>query len=301
MTDLNLTKLGEPFPPERVEWRAGSTNQDKSKALALAYIDSRAVMDRFDDAVGPENWQNDYRTGPDGGVLAGIGIRIGGEWVWKWDGAENSDFEGVKGGLSDSFKRAAVKWGIGRYLYDVPAIWVDCEQRGKTVVLKSKPKLPDWAMPKAAKPTPPTGTSGNGNGKVQQPTGKKETEPPATDELRQKPEELKLNLIRAAAGYKSPNVQPADLQPIAPTLEMILGGEAQRKELLHWLFGKNSLSKGKPEYVGDANVLALARWLKPSYDRDNHVFTCDPMAEREAKAAHVFALSINQGTLATAG
>lgn len=53
------------------------------------------------------------------------------EWVTKTDGAENSDIEPVKGGLSDSFKRAAVQWGIGRYLYSMGALWVDVEQRGK--------------------------------------------------------------------------------------------------------------------------------------------------------------------------
>jgi len=50
-------------------------------------------------------------------------------------GAENSDIEPVKGGLSDSFKRAAVQWGIGRYLYSLGAVWVDVEQRGKNVYI----------------------------------------------------------------------------------------------------------------------------------------------------------------------
>ena len=38
-------------------------------------------------------------------------------WVTKSDGAEDSTIEAVKGAYSDSFKRAAVKWGIARYLY----------------------------------------------------------------------------------------------------------------------------------------------------------------------------------------
>lgn len=163
MDKIDFKKLSEPFAPEDIEWRAGATNQAKTKALALAYITSRAVMNRLDEVCGPEDWQDDFRAGPDGGVLAGIGIRVNGEWIWKWDGAENSNIEAVKGGLSDAFKRAAVKWGIGRYLYSLDGVWVECEQRGNTVVLKGKPTLPNWALPgkpatqqkQAAKPAQP--------------------------------------------------------------------------------------------------------------------------------------------------
>ena len=53
---------------------------------------------------------------------------LSGGFITKWDGAEDSDIEPVKGGLSDSMKRAAVQWGIGRYLYSMGALWVDVEQ-----------------------------------------------------------------------------------------------------------------------------------------------------------------------------
>jgi hypothetical protein len=104
-------------------------------------------MDRLDDVGGPRNWRGEFATGPNGGTICGISILINGEWVQKWDGADNTDFEGIKGGLSDSFKRAGVKWGIGRYLYRLDTPWVACEQRGKSVVLKEKPVLPQWALP----------------------------------------------------------------------------------------------------------------------------------------------------------
>jgi hypothetical protein len=162
--DTTFTKLAEPFDPNDIEWRAGATNRDKSQALALAYITSRAVMNRLDNTVGPENWQDDFRAGPDGGVLAGIGIRFNDEWIWKWDGAENSNIEAVKGGLSDAFKRAAVKWGIGRYLYGLDGVWVTCEQRGNTTILTGTPKLPAWALP-GNKKTPATTTAETTNGK----------------------------------------------------------------------------------------------------------------------------------------
>lgn len=142
-----FTRLATPFHPEDIEWRAGATNNDKTKALALAYITSRAVMDRLDEVIGPQNWRDEYKPGPDGGVICGLSLRIQDEWICKWDGADNTEFEAIKGGLSDAFKRAGYKWGIGRYLYKLENVWVPCELHGKTIVLKSTPSLPSWALP----------------------------------------------------------------------------------------------------------------------------------------------------------
>ena len=132
---VDMAKLSAPFPAGEIEWRVGSTTQDKSRGMALAYIDARAVMERLDEVCGPEGWQDRY---PHAGAktCCEIGIKIGGEWVWKSDGAGDTDFEGSKGAFSDAFKRAAVRWGIGRYLYDLRAPWVAIEQRGKSYAIK---------------------------------------------------------------------------------------------------------------------------------------------------------------------
>lgn len=147
-----FSKLSEPFPPEAIDWRVGATNGDKSKGIALAYLQARPVMDRLDEAIGPENWADTYAPIQDKngtvGFICTLSLRINGEWVSKTDGADTSDIEAIKGGISDAFKRAAVKWGVGRYLYDLPNIWVPVETRGKSFVLKETPKLPDWALPK---------------------------------------------------------------------------------------------------------------------------------------------------------
>lgn len=145
-----VQKLSEPFNPAEIEWRAGATTRDKSKALALAYITARAVMNRLDEVVGPENWSDSYvqieGTGKRGFICT-LAIRTNGEWVSKSDGADESDIESIKGGLSDAFKRAANKWGVGRYLYDLPDFWVSCEAFGNTVKLTDTPKLPAYALP----------------------------------------------------------------------------------------------------------------------------------------------------------
>lgn len=129
--------LSEPFPLEYIEWRVGSTNGDKSKGLALCYIDARAVMDRLDMVCGPDGWQNTYSAGVNGSIICNIGVRMpDGEWLWKADGAGATDVEGEKGMLSDALKRAAVRWGIGRYLYDLKSPWVELEPAGRSVKIK---------------------------------------------------------------------------------------------------------------------------------------------------------------------
>lgn len=121
---VDFTALSAPFDPALVSWRVGQLTKDKSKARALAYIDARDVMRRLDAVVGPANWQDRYVPMPNGTTCCEIGIRVDGEWVWKANGAGNTDIEGEKGGYSDAFKRAAVLWGIGQYLYDLDSPWV---------------------------------------------------------------------------------------------------------------------------------------------------------------------------------
>lgn len=109
-------KLTAPFPVEQIHWRVGRLTQKKDKATALAYLDARDVMERLDLAVGPSGWQCRY---PFPGCCE-IGIHSESQgWLWKANGADESDIEGVKGQFSGAFKRAAVLWGIGRYLYDM--------------------------------------------------------------------------------------------------------------------------------------------------------------------------------------
>lgn len=124
MTDLK--KLFAEFPRDQITWRAQSVTKDGSKAMALAYIDARDVMNRLDDVCGIDGWQCKY-SHANGKTICDIGIRCGNEWIWKADGAGDTDIEAEKGAISDAFKRAAVKWGIGRYLYDLPCPWVPCK------------------------------------------------------------------------------------------------------------------------------------------------------------------------------
>jgi hypothetical protein len=184
--EIDLAKLKEPFASADIDWRLQRAWKSGSSisGRALAYVTNRAIMDRLDDACGPQNWKNEFRSGPNGGTVCGISIRIGEEWVTKWDGADNTDIEKVKGGLSGAMKRAAVQWGIGRYLYDLAADWITVDAKGRYAgQIKDKtggkpedfrwnpPGLPAWALPAAKKEekkppakAPLSGEGSNGNG-----------------------------------------------------------------------------------------------------------------------------------------
>lgn len=148
MSAFNTTQelfaaLCEPFASDEVEWRVGSTNADKTKCLPLCYLDARAVMDRLDAVCGPDGWQNSYSTGVNGSIVCNIGIACVGSWVWKADGAGETHIEGEKGALSDAFKRAAVRWGVGRYLYEIKAPWIPLDQ-GKYISDTERKKLKEF-------------------------------------------------------------------------------------------------------------------------------------------------------------
>lgn len=133
-------KLKAPFPKDKISWRAQSLTNAGDKAMALAYIDARDVMSRLDEVCGIEGWQDSYH---DSGkrTYCTIMIKIGDSWIAKTDAAGDTAVEAEKGAVSDSLKRAAVKWGIGRYLYDLPAPWVPCEtyeKNGKKMFSKFK-------------------------------------------------------------------------------------------------------------------------------------------------------------------
>lgn len=151
--DIDLHQLQAFLTPKDIEWRPIAVSKRTGKAMAAAYVTNRAIMDRLDAVCGPGNWKNAFQPGPDGGVLCGISIRVGDEWVTKWDGAENTEIHAVKGGLSSSMRRAAVQWGIGRYLYKFPPIWVPVNEHGR---FTEDPQIPRAFLPEGSSPKPIT-------------------------------------------------------------------------------------------------------------------------------------------------
>jgi len=181
-------RLKEPFTDEEIEWRVQQCGQKNGRvwAILVPYIQARAIMDRLDDVTGPENWTDTYtlvNTDKESGFLCTLGIHVpvDGEmrWIYRQDGAPTTNIEAIKGGISDALKRAAVKFGMGRYLYKLDAFWADNPQDGyppkgeRTIIIvkKDKPNKTEfraWCYPPslnneptrklAPKPAPPEPT-----------------------------------------------------------------------------------------------------------------------------------------------
>ncbi len=104
-------------------------------AMVLTYVNRTAVIRRLDSVVGCGHWRAEYREHK-GGVVCRLSIRAytasnfgvqpydagSNGWLFKEDGADESNIESTKGGISNALKRAASAWGIGLYLYDLPKL-----------------------------------------------------------------------------------------------------------------------------------------------------------------------------------
>lgn len=110
--------------PDEIQIRPTDTKY-KGSCTLLAYQDARAAMDILDETVGAENWQKEYYE-VKGNVYCRIGVNTDNGWVWKADCGMESNVDAAKGEASDATKRAAVCWGIGRELYTIPRIKIQC-------------------------------------------------------------------------------------------------------------------------------------------------------------------------------
>src|SRR5208282_5974269 len=139
--------LAAPFRTGAVQFKPGKVSGNR--ALALAYVDARAIQDRLDEVLGVLGWQDEYECLPDGSVVCRLRLRLGEEWITKMDVGSPSEQpdEGDrrKAAFSDALKRAAVKFGIGRYLYRVGPQWVDYDPQKKRIT--GTPHLPPEALP----------------------------------------------------------------------------------------------------------------------------------------------------------
>lgn len=150
--DAIFRALAAPFDPREVRFKPAVVSG--RRALALAYVDARAVQDRLDRVLGVTGWQDDYETLASGVVLCRLKVFLGGRWLVKSDvgapGDQSNAGDPHLAAFSHALKRAAVKYGIGRYLYRLSPQWVDYDPE-KGQFLK-QPQLPPWALPPGAAP-----------------------------------------------------------------------------------------------------------------------------------------------------
>ena len=139
-------RLTEPFCTPK--WRVQRTSKERvqgkypegTRGLVVAYIDARQVFSRLDELFGPDGWQTGYRVlDADSGAiectLTIAGISKSDVGYPNRSGGE----EPLKAAYSDATKRAAVQWGIGRWLYELPSRWSVLDERGRPVDGERRP------------------------------------------------------------------------------------------------------------------------------------------------------------------
>ena len=171
-----LAELEVPFSPDQVQWRVTNTTNDKKRGQVVPYADPRAYTDRLNALFSPQGWTREYKVETisnitrmkkgesilSGKVLVSCTVTIFGLGSHSGTGEEWADDEnGITSADAQAFKRACSCFGLGRYFYDVPAIWVDLDQHRQPM---RAPALSAWALPENwRKGMRPQGKNGNGN------------------------------------------------------------------------------------------------------------------------------------------
>jgi len=259
-------------------------------------------MWRLDRTVGTFNWQSDLKN--EGGVMMkGIGIRHPdtGEWVWRWEpgtidtsDGESGSKRSILGAASVALRRAGAEWGIGRYLYHMPRIWVGYNPQTKK--LNETPAIPKWALPYDLQ-------NGDGDSRPEEITsagddigedtenalagnGAKDPEPIKPLDLRVPrpldPEYLRKSLAMKADSYSKGNCSVEQLGLAVGMLESCFAGDQasteKRRSVFVYLFGVDSGSN-----LRNGEILALLDWLNPTKDSGG-AYSPDSMAVKEAQA-----------------
>lgn len=160
-----MKKLQAPFKSNEIEWRVqqqGTSSNNKPWVMVLAYIEARAIQNRLDEIFGFDGWQDEYRA-VGNNIICKLHIKVNNTWVFKENGASETQVEAFKGGISGAFKRVAASgYGIGRYLYDLETKFAETTTEKPSNLsgwnksyIKDKnltfwwktPELPKWALP----------------------------------------------------------------------------------------------------------------------------------------------------------
>lgn len=124
-------KLCKPFPLWAVEVKPGATTKDKTRAMAMAYVDARAYQTRLDRLAGPEGWSVEYRPIGERAILCRLTILgVTREDVGECD---QGDPNQATSAAMQAFKRACAAFGMGRYLYSLPKPWVEYDDQRRQI------------------------------------------------------------------------------------------------------------------------------------------------------------------------
>ncbi len=184
-----VAALEVPFPPSLIEWRVTNTtkNQQPARGQVIPYADQRAYTDRLNALFTPAGWTRKYTIHTSANfersqdktivakVLVSCELTIFGLGSHSATGEEFADDpNALTAAEAQAFKRAAVCFGLGRYLYYFTGTWVDLDEHKRP---KTVPQLAGWATPSGwlqglrphccaceQKPTEPRAAGNQGNG-----------------------------------------------------------------------------------------------------------------------------------------
>ena len=168
--DAVLAELAQPFDPAAVEFKAGATTQDKARALALAYVDSRVYQARLDAVT--LDWRNEYTREYAGDrviitcalTVAGVTRQAIGESLQanaRHDGSTVIEENAATSAEAQAFKRACSAFGLGRYLYSVTQVWAEYDPQRRQFTPAAVQALRE--MLRTGKYEPAANHGGNGN------------------------------------------------------------------------------------------------------------------------------------------
>jgi hypothetical protein len=151
-----MTAAPQKLHPERptidhadIRWRVGQiSKKDAHKGSLLGYIDARTCMEALDQL--DSNWAAVHGDPiVIGDVLVGVPCALTVNGVTRSDVGMPSSQEPIKGAYSDALKRAAVHFGIGRELYELPRIYVKLDDYKKPVAIPTY-RNGRWTLPSGA-------------------------------------------------------------------------------------------------------------------------------------------------------
>lgn len=139
MIDNILTELSKPFHPSAIEWKPQSVMKDGTKGMAAAYADLRAYQNRLDEVCGMD-WSVTFTPWGDRIIchltISGVTRSSTGE---AGSQSERNEIGGTSA-EAQAMKRACSAFGLGRYLYELPTVWVELDEK-KNFTAAAKAKL----------------------------------------------------------------------------------------------------------------------------------------------------------------
>ncbi len=152
--DLDTAKLLEnlqvPFDPALIRWHAKDFKTIRGRRFGLFFPhgDPRAYKDRLNSLFGPMAWSDAYEiTTIPSKILVVCKLTItplgphshsatGEEWSRNENASTSAE--------AQAFKRACAAFGLGRYLYYYPGVWLEVAGNNQPLTV---PLLPEWAIP----------------------------------------------------------------------------------------------------------------------------------------------------------